>query len=380
MIHNSIQQTEYVQSSSSLRQELLSFSIGKYAVILITVVGLGLVFTALGNYLLNPLIYNRTQQRTAARILAEGGNIAIPDSNIDWRDLRREHLYLMSTAPDIVIFGGSRWQEASRAVAPGYKLYNSFVSSDHFEDMMGLTELLYTSQRLPKILILSVRFSTFEFLDRRDAAWWKSFGSEYRAMAHRLGIAAHPWLNTLSIDKWLNLLSLDALITKLTQYSRLGVRWQATDMVPDPVLDTVGSDGALRFSDRQLQVATVDYAQKDATTMAAKHRAKRLMIDHTLVAQLEPLLAFLNKHGVQVVFAQTPFHPAYLQGIKGSPYYADLQQVEAELNRVAATTGVRVVGNFDAAQVGCVEADYRDFNHARGECLRKIIMQIPGLF
>jgi hypothetical protein len=33
------------------------------------------------------------------------------------------------------------------------------------------------------------------------------------------------------------------------------------------------------------------------------------------------------------------------------------------------------VGSFDAAREGCTAADYRDFNHARMQCLRRIVAQ-----
>jgi len=166
------------------------------------------------NYRLNPLTYSTAEQAQAASILEAGGNITVSDANIDWRELRREHIKQMKQAPDVVIFGGSRWQEATSAVSDKKRVYNAFVSSDHFEDMMAITELLYANKRLPKTLILSVRFSTFEYLDRRHAWWWKSFAPEYQSMAARLGVPSHSWLDTASFGKYGHLLSADALLAK----------------------------------------------------------------------------------------------------------------------------------------------------------------------
>jgi hypothetical protein len=347
----------------------------KYGILFAAILMLGGGATSLGNFALNPLIYNPSQQVAAAIALSEGHSIAVPDSNLDWRDLRRENILRLSQTPDVVIFGGSRWQEASSEVAPGQKVYDAFVSNDHFEDMMAMAELLFETHRLPKTLILSVRFSTFEYLDRRDSGWWKSFGPEYRRMADRLNVEPHSMIDTVPVGKWLNLLSLDALLGKLRQYSQLHTLWRTTDSLSDPDLDIVGPDGALRFSDRHLMMATLDYARENAATMAALHRRTRLQVDPVLVGQLGKLIVFLKRQGVRVVFAQTPFHPAYFRAIQGSPYYEDLQHIDAELNRVASAGGADVIGSFDAAREGCSEADYRDFNHARLQCLRRIVIQ-----
>ena len=119
------------------------------------------------NYWLDPLDYNKSAQIEAAQIWASGRNLLMLDSNVDWRQLRREHIMRMKETPEIVVFGGSRWQEATGAIAPGKRVYNAFVTNDHFEDMLGISELLYEAHRLPKTLILSVRFTTFEFLPGR---------------------------------------------------------------------------------------------------------------------------------------------------------------------------------------------------------------------
>jgi hypothetical protein len=331
------------------------------------------------NYWLNPLTYNHTEQQKAAKLLAAGHSIAIPDSNLDWRELRREHIRLMPTSPDVVIFGGSRWQEATGDVAPGKHVYNAFVSNDHFEDMMAIAELLDASKRMPKTLVLSVRFSTFEYLDRREAWWWKSFSPEYRAMAERLGVTPHSRWNLSPAAKWGHLLSGDALLNKLKQYRMVETRWRLADSAPDPVLDVVGPDGALQFSSRHLHITTPDYAEEDATNAAAAQRAKRLKINQELLGQFEKLLLFLKNREVRVVLAQTPFHPAFLNGIKGSAYHEDLMRIEREINSIAARTGTTVVGSFDAVKEGCDRSDYRDFNHSSVRCLRRLVAQISDL-
>src|SRR5437016_1866680 len=147
----------------------------KYAVIFLIIAAVLVGTVAALNYWLDPLSYSHAAQVEAAEIWADGRNVEMLYSDVDWRELRREHIMRMQETPDVVIFGGSRWQEASGDVLPGKRVYTAFVTNDHFEDMLGISELLYQAKRLPKTLILSVRFTTFEYLPGREAWWWKSF-------------------------------------------------------------------------------------------------------------------------------------------------------------------------------------------------------------
>jgi hypothetical protein len=338
----------------------------------VAVVTMGTV--AVVNYRMDGLTFSGGQQAEAAAALESGKGIALPHANIDFRDLRREHFLLMKETPDIVIFGGSRWQEATNAAVPGKRLYNAFVSNDHFEDMMALTELLYSAGRLPKTLVLSVRFSTFEYLDRRHAFWWKSFGPEYRAMGERLGVETHSWWSTLNTGKWMHLLSARAAFEKLTADYETG--WRVTDKLSDPLMDIIGPDGALRFSEQHLETYTPDFAEKDARTRAEADRKKRAKIDPTLMKQLRDLLIFVKKQGIRIALIQTPFHPVYYSTLKGSAYFDDLMDIEKQITAIAQETGAEVHGSFDAVKEGCDRNDYRDFNHTRVECLSKLLAQL----
>src|SRR5690349_14097650 len=87
-----------------------------------------LVFGSIGtiNYRYNPLTYNGEEQQMVAAALTAGSNVAIPDPNIDYRTLRARHFAQMKQTPDVILFGGSRWQEATAAVAPNKTFYNAF--------------------------------------------------------------------------------------------------------------------------------------------------------------------------------------------------------------------------------------------------------------
>ena len=335
-----------------------------------------LALVGAANYRLNPLVFSEGAKAAAGEALAAGRNVMVADSNIDWRGIRREHVRRMDATPDVLIFGGSRWQEATGDALPGKRMYTAFAQNDHLEDMMALTELLHASGRLPPTLVLSVRFATFERLEQRAAWWWKTFAPEYLAMGRRLGVETRPWWEWVPYEKWQSLFSLELLWAKARQYRQHGLTWQPTEQLHDPVHDVTGTDGALRFSASRLRKENEQYAERTSIAKGRKDARTRLTVDPQLVAQLGPLLDFLQRQGVQVVFAQTPFHPAYYEQLRGSEYLRDLDRIEGELVNVARARGLQVIGSFDARAVGCEPRQFRDFNHGDSACLAGILRQI----
>lgn len=340
-----------------------------------------LVFGSIGtiNYRYNPLTYSGEEQQLAAAALTAGSNVAIPDPNIDYRTLRARHFAQMQQTPDVILFGGSRWQEATSAVAPNKNFYNAFVTNDFFEDIVALTGHLYSTGHLPKTLILSVRFFSFDYLDRHDPLWWTLANPAYKQMSEQLGIPAHSWTDSVAVKKYSHLLSADAALGSLRHGSVEAAGWRPTSASSDPAMNIIGRDGALRFSEAHLKTVTPELAEKEALETAAQHRTNRIHIKRELLGQLGTLIGFLKKQGVQVVLVQTPFHPAYFKAIQGSPYYDDIRQVEADTRQVAADSGALVGGGFDSVALGCTADDYRDFNHASDRCLTQVLKSIPGL-
>ncbi len=331
------------------------------------------------NYCLDPLTYQHSQQAEVGAAWANGENVAMLDANVDLRELRREHIKRMKDTPDLIIFGGSRFQEAGSVVAPGKKMYNAFVSNDHFEDMMAFVQLLDENKKLPKTLILSARFSTFEYLGGREAWWWKSFAPEYQAMAQRLGIKQYSPLELMSYEKWTHLFSAEAAYGRVERFLATKAVWKSTTAEQDPMMDTIGSDGALRFSKDYLRSATLEYARKDSLARVEIDNKNAPKINTPLLAQMEKLLFFLKEKGVRVVLLQTPYNPTYYDKMKGTEFVRSINKIEYEVQQIAKKTDVFVGGGFDPIAQGCKESDFRDFNHSNVDCMKKLVASVPNL-
>lgn len=142
-------------------------------------------------------------------------------------------------------------------------------------------------------------------------------------------------------------------------------------------MDVLHADGSLAFSGEHQGTFSPESARKDATEQARKV-AKRIdwPIDHSRMAALASLLAFLQQQGTHVAIAITPHHPAYWAGIIDAPYGRALRAIESEVQEIATANGAVLVGSFDPAKAGCKESSFRDYIHMDEACLKAVFDQI----
>jgi hypothetical protein len=364
------------------------FSARRFLRYLIILVGAGLAAIAIANYLLDPLHFRRSVLRELAAAHQSGKHYAVYQANLDYRALRREAVELMTKPPQIIVFGGSRFELASADMFPGKTFYNAFVHNDVYEDLLAFTGLLYEHQRLPKNLILTARFKTFLPIDPelRETEEFKNFWSEYRSMADRLGLAKEPLWKVVPLGYWLNLFSISNVRRQIS-YRLKGRHEGPVDVGSMDDMDVLHADGSMAFSKEHSEsfrdlllsrgvknmVSTAATVAEDAEQRGAKmSELTEWPVDPQRIQGLGKLLAFLAQQGTHVTIALTPFHPAYYHRAAGSPYSKSLTAMENDVRAVAMANGASVVGSLDPDKVGCKEADFRDFIHPDVVCLKHV--------
>lgn len=369
-----------------------AFSAKRFLRYLVGLVVAGVAAVAIANYLLDPLHFSTSALRELAATLQSGKNYAVYDANMDFRALRREAVALMTKTPQIIAFGGSRFELATADMFPGKTFYNAFVHNDMYEDLVAFSGLLYDHQRLPRNLIFTVRYKSFLPIDQkwRESDEFKNFWSEYRSMADRLGIAKEPLWEILPFAYWSNLLSVDNIRRQLS------LRSKATHQGPVDAnsmddMDVIHADGSMSFSKehsasfRDLlfsrgvknMFSSASSVGEDAEQRAAKmSQLAEWPTDPRRIEGLGKLLAFLEHQGTHVTIAITPFHPAYYRRTAGSPYGKSLAAMEDSVRAVAAANGSSVTGSLDPDKVGCKESSFRDFIHPDAVCLKTVFDQI----
>jgi hypothetical protein len=336
------------------------------------------------NFWLDPMNYSTTYQRRAARAFENGQGFAIYDPTIDYRGLRREHIRIMAKVPDIILFSGSRFELVGSDVFPRGSFYNAFVQRDYFDDMLAITELLTSNNKLPKNLIMSSRYVTFRpHASRPEGDNWKMFLPEAAAMAKRLNLEPPSRLEHFPWAHWLTLFSVNRLAQQIqTRWNTDSDGIGPTSAKQLPNMDVLLPDGAMSFSVQHNKSFTPEAARAGSAKKAKEDSSKKVAPpDPKLMAQYKALLEFLVGKGINVAIVHTPQHPAYWNGVKGSAYGNMLVAMEDEVRRVTQAAGAQFVGSFDPAKADpsqklCNEAAFRDFIHVSNTCLKSVFDRV----
>ena len=161
-------------------------------------------------------------------------------------------------------------------------------------------------------------------------------------MSDRLGLAMPSWFAAYDTTRLLNLVSVDAAAAVIQRALQSPVKPGPTDLKRHPTMEIIDKDGAIRFSQAHEDLDPPAVALKRSQNSAAADRSRRLQMDPSMVAGLRGLIAFLKEHGVNVILAQTPYHPGYFAALQGSPYLQDLQQLDQLGRSIAKEMAVPV--------------------------------------
>ncbi len=351
---------------------------------LLIVLGISaLVFAGVGvaNSSLNPYVYDQSAIDIAGKGLAEGKNLANYDPNVDLRMLRQSQIEHMTTTPDVVIFGGSRWQEARSEIIPGgHNVFNAFVSNDQVEDMLAITNILDKAGRLPKTMVFSLRFVSLQPVADRQTYDWKQWGSQYAEMADKLGVSATSYLDRAPIQQWSGTFNMPGLFTRVQQLQTAKAAPTLTTEQQTQSLDIIAADGSLHWSKSSEAKFTKTYVDKMVDDEILRAGPTKPAIDPDLVAVMGKLIDWLHAKNVRVVIAQTPYHPDYWKRIQSYPFSKTLHGLEAVATKLAAEHGAVAENHYDPVNYpNCVPANFVDHIHPRPPCLADMFQQLPDL-
>lgn len=342
---------------------------------------MGLVLSGIwqANRVFAPEMYGRKQMPAVAEAFSRGESFAVFDLNINIRELRNAHLALMSQTPDVVVLGASHWQEAHDDLIPHKRMYNAHVHRDYYEDMLGVTEMLVRHEKLPRQMIIAIRDKLLTPVSQRTDHLWLPIAPYYRAMARRLQLDEHGWLDTAPVPRWREQLSLAMLHTNVQRWYEAPVKPHATLAVDSETLDILMPDGSIVWSAQHKQVFTAARTRKLSHDFAVESAKSPPVIDPKGVVALEALFTFLRNQGVELYFAHPPFNPQFYDQVKGTPYMDGLRKIEDLTKHWAGKFGARVIGSFDPQALGCKARMYIDAEHSSAECLGKLFDQFNEL-
>ncbi len=341
------------------------------------IAGIAGVWTANTAFL--PEMYDDRAMTPVVDAFSGGGNYAVFDLNLNIRKLRDQHLARMTTTPDTMILGASHWQEAHSGLMKRTRMYNAHVHRDYWEDMLGMAEMLVRNKRLPKQMMISIRDNLFAPVGSRKDFLWEPGIPYYRAMAGSLGIEKESLWKTLPYQRFKERFSISLLLANVARWYNAVERPHPTRQAGNQTLDTLLPDGSILWSVEHKRFFTPERAEREALDFAKRRRDDPPKIDPRGVEAFDRLLTFLQSNGVDVVLANPPFNPIFYERVRDSAYIAGLARIEKLTRDLADAHGLRVIGGFDPAKVGCDAGMFIDAEHSNPACLAKILAEFEAL-
>ena len=342
-------------------------------VLAFSILGLGLIW--LGNARLAPLLFDRAAVEDVAAILADGSNYATYDLNIESRALRRAHIANLEETPEVAVLGASHWQEAHSYLVPTKNFYNAHVHRDYYEDVLAVTEMFVSADRLPRQMIITIRDNTFTpVADRTDFLWMPAI-PDYRKMAKRLDLQAHAWVDTIPWPQIRESLSLTALEANANRWAKAPVQPHVTKSEKLDSLDILLADGSIKWSREHDDLFSAEYARSNALAFAEQRRNDPPKVDPNGVLAVDRLLEFLKDRGVEVFLAHPPFNPIFYDAVRGSAYAEGLGRIEALTREFAEKHDLQIIGSFNPYDLGCGAELYIDAEHSNPQCLQRVLNQ-----
>ena len=340
----------------------------------LAVVGLAAIFVA--NRCFAPEMYLSRAAHVIGKTLAGGDNYAVFDLNVNIRAIRSAQIAKLNAAPDVALIGASHWQEAHGDLMPNARFLNVHVHRDYYEDLLAMSEVLVRNDKLPRTMVIAFRDAIFSPIEERRDHLWLPAVADYRAMSARLNIEPHSTFATLPVARLREQISMPMLFNNVT-------RWYNADLLPGATqhrafssLDTLLPDGSITWSRQHRAQFTAERSRKLALAAAVFQSSRPHGIDPKGVEAVDALLGFLTMKGVDVVIAFPPFNPVFFDKVRDTPFMPGLRRLEAVSRGLAGKHGLRVIGSFDPADLGCTAAMFIDAEHSNPLCLSRILEQL----
>lgn len=338
------------------------------------------------NYLVDPARLfdsSHSTERDIALLLRQGPVGVV--HNYDERLLQKFRLEVEPVAPlDFLVIGSSRSMQFGEHILHASTL-NLSVSGVSIEDYVAILDM---ARKFPaKTIVLGVDPWLLN-INNDQGEGWRTLAVEYAMGVNRLthstgknNSSGHSEYGAVG-RKFLQLLNFGytkaSLRTLQQNLKNPGPSkpFLKLDDSPETDVDVIRKDGSrvhnLRYASRPTdEIRKIALKDGDPPIYALE---RYFNLDSDRLSLLVCLVQRLKQRSNVWLFLP-PYHPeAYRKIISRVPI---VQRVEDTLKTLANDEGVRVVGSYDPRMAGCVEADFFDGMHPKGNCLIKLLAINP---
>jgi hypothetical protein len=318
------------------------------------------------NYFIDPgnVFSGRAYVAGISNILLQGHNVD-KVANYDERDLQERMVTGLSWRPDIVVLGSSRIMELGSDFFPGSRLLNCGVSHANINDVLAVTGLLDSLDRLPQQVVINL---DPHLLSLGGTSEWQSLTAYRNHFLSRIHSAGSVDTRSLILNKFYTLVSFEYFEKSLNF-----ILQHKTKHYRDVGIDRPSAYG--RYSDGTI-CYPAEYAFPDTMKVASDARItgsrEEMTLDVEKLKQLNALLDFLASRKVHVRFVMLPYHPQYYQMLE-KRHPNTFSSYDSLFRKIARERNIPIHGGFDANRMGIPEGEFYDSWHCNKEAIKTVL-------
>ena len=319
------------------------------------------------NYLIDPgnIFSSAEYVGGIANILSKGHN-ADNVSNYDERLLQEQMIKRLGRNPDIVVLGSSRIMEAGSDFFPGRHVLNCGVSHANIFDVIAITGILDSLQRLPSEIYLNADIG---LVSRQATAEWQSLEAYYSRFTSRYTTEKNNYNPaSLRFKKLYSLVSFGYFRESLSFLIKGASKQYIDAGTGKPGNYGRYSDGTVAYPESYMQPDTGKIASDAYTT--AKQEGLSLP-DSGKILLLNELLDFYAARKVKVHLVLLPYHPGYYAGANSRQDHV-FDWYESFYRRLAADRHIGINGGFNAFAQQVFIREFYDMFHCSKDAVKRV--------
>ncbi|HET6253702.1 MAG TPA: hypothetical protein VFE32_06500 [Puia sp.] len=326
------------------------------------------VLVVLVNYFIDPAnIFSGTAYVAGiSDILVKGHNVDNV-SNYDERALQEQMIRKLPYRPDVVVLGSSRVMELGSTFFPGKKVLNCGVSHANINDLIAITGLLDSTNKLPDEMVINV---DPHLICLGGTMEWQTLMPYHKYLMGKWHIRADAGQRSLLLEKLGTLISFEYFEKSLTFLSQHRSKRFLDVGTGKPALYGRYSDGTICYP--------AFYAVPDTLKVAADARVvggrEIVNPDPDKADLLSKLVDYLKSRKVKVVLVMLPYHHEYYQAMNHR-FGNVFSSYDTLYRQFAQAKAIPIYGGFDAIGLGIPLDEFYDSWHCSREAIKKVYNQ-----
>lgn len=291
------------------------------------------------------------QEDAIGAVLAAGGLYYADADQLDHRALVSSRISHLTETPDIVVIADRSWQLVQQDLRWEKQVFGAYVDRLSPSDVKRFLQELTSANHMPKKVILGI---APDYVIQSDEAASLPVSEPE---AHLTNAAS----------------ALGADFADIFRGFDSGFSPRPGLAPKDRKLDTFYPDGSVVWSGDRTRDVESQRSNRTADRLAEALRQKVQASPFSQIVATGEVIAETKSHGVEVIIALTPLHPAIYGQIYNKQTAFQLHEGIEDLLAMARALDVVTIGSFEPFAAGCKDGDFAALSVPGSTCLSKLV-------